>query len=74
MSVGQEPMGRKSALTFSASPSKQPLLPCHIPTEFHAFGIVRIVKMNIKTVTLGLLRHIYNVSPFLTVKKNNQEM
>jgi hypothetical protein len=69
--MGQELMGRKDKLTFSALPSQYPPPPCHIPTEFHAFGIVHIVKMKIKTVILGWFRHIYNLSPSFIVKKNN---
>lgn len=65
-------MGRKVKLTFSASPSQYPLLPWYIPTEFHASGIVHIVKMKIKTVILGWLVHIYNLSPSFIVKKDNQ--
>lgn len=67
----QELMGRKVKFT-SASPSTYPLLPCHIPAEFHAFGIVHIVKMKIKTVILGWLGPIYNLSRSFRVKKNNQ--
>lgn len=68
----QELTGRKVRLTFSLSPSEYPLLPCHIPAEFHAFGVVHIVKMKIKTVRLGWLGYIYNLSPSFIVKKNNQ--
>lgn len=68
----QELAGRKVGLTSSVSPSEYPLLPCHIPAEFHAFGVVHIVKMKIKTVRLGRLGYIYNLSPSFIVKKNNQ--
>lgn len=72
MATGQQLMGRKVKLTFSASPSKYPLLPCCIPTEFRAFGIVHIVKIKIKTVILGWLGPIYNLSRSFRVKNNNQ--
>ena len=68
----QELTSRKVRLTFSVSPSEHPLLPCHIPAEFHAFGVVHIVKMKIKTVRLGWLGYIYNLSPSFIVKRNNQ--
>lgn len=68
----QELAGRKVRLTSSVSPSEYPLLPCHIPAEFHAFGVVHIVKMKIKTVRLGRPGYIYNLSPSFVVKKNNQ--
>lgn len=67
MAMGQELMDRKVKFTFSASPSKYPLLVCHIPTEFHALDVVHIVKMKIKTVILGWLGHIYNLSPSFIV-------
>lgn len=72
MAAGQGLMGGKVTLTLPASPSQYPLLPSYIPTEFHAFGIVHIVKMKIKTVILGWLVHIYNLSPSFIVKKDNQ--
>lgn len=65
-------MGRKVKLTFPASPSKYPVLPWYVPTEFHVFGIAHSVKMKIKTAILGWLVHIYNLSLSFIVKKDNQ--
>lgn len=72
VAAGQELAGGKVKLTFAASPAKYSRLPWYSPAERRAFGIVHGIKMKIKTVILGWLVHIYNLSPSFIVKKDNQ--